>query len=511
MPWSKRKEPQPACRVSSRLIAKEAARQAPAMEEGTNEGKQERCPQTGSKKRVSHREDPTKPTSSRVDAFGDQQAAEETTDGAAKQVPRQSVTPERRRSLPDLRGSVLLTGERGPIQPRDSGIDDQTLVRGRSFSVSLVRTPVDDEFLGDLLVGDIGWTESASKPRADSFRSVRTASNTEQGNVDNKDVINTNQRADSISPEVRNEYQGNQEASAGPSTEWWETIYDDVELISEEREPARFVAFRRGAEDTSGDWETESEQGGDQDNQAEVSDDLSESNSTPGSRPPTREGNQNNTTGLNDDVSGNGDESNSTPGSPLPPEDSQSGSSEEEMARPATRKFERPPTFSGLGEEDVVDWVARYEKTAKYNGWNDADMKDNLIMYLKGSEEKWWDSLAVEPTGWTDAQVTRQVNNVDLTETVKQARTRLLETFRKGNHAQFQEGKLRNRKQQPGESATEYYYDVISLCRVADPTMGEQAKINYLMGGVEHRVDYKNVRDEDQLVSRILGSSQTGR
>ena len=475
MPRSKRKEPQPACRVSSRLIAKEAARQAAAVEERTNEGRQEQCSQPGSKKRATHREDPTKPTSSRADAFGDQQAAEETTDGAAEQVQRQSVTPERRRSLPDLRGSVLLTGERGPTQPRDSGIDDQTLVRGRSSSVSLVRTPVDDEFLGDLLVGDIGWAESASKQRADSFRSVRTASNTEQGNVDNKDVINTNQRADSISPEVRNEYQGNQEASAGPSTEWWETIYDDVELISEEREPARFGAFRRGAEDTSGDWETESEQGGDQDNQAEESDDLSESNSTPGSRPPTGEGNQNNTTGLNDDVSENGDESNSTPvsplppedfnyvrddpsenesnstpGSPLPPEDSQSGSSESEehMARPATRKFERPPTFSGLGEEDVVDWVARYEKTAKYNGWNDADMKDNLVMYLKGAAEKWWDSLAVEPTGWTDTQVTRQVNNVDVTETVKQARTRLLETFRKGNYAQFQEGKLRNRQKQ---------------------------------------------------------------
>ena len=105
------------------------------------------------------------------------------------------------------------------------------------------------------------------------------------------------------------------------------------------------------------------------------------------------------------------------------------------MARPATRKFERPPTFGGLGEEDVVDWQARYEKVGKYNGWTDGDMA--------------------------------------------------------GNYAQFQEGKLRSRKQGHGESALDYYYDVIALCKAADPTMGEQAKVNYLMGGLSAELTTK--------------------
>ena len=60
-----------------------------------------------------------------------------------------------------------------------------------------------------------------------------------------------------------------------------------------------------------------------------------------------------------------------------------------------------------------------------------------------------------------------------------------------GNYAQFQEGKLRSRKQGHGESALDYYYDVIALCKAADPTMGEQAKVNYLMGGLSAELTTK--------------------
>ena len=44
------------------------------------------------------------------------------------------------------------------------------------------------------------------------------------------------------------------------------------------------------------------------------------------------------------------------------------------------RKFERPPNFSGASEEDVVEFVQRYEQVAKYNGWNTKELNDNLEM-----------------------------------------------------------------------------------------------------------------------------------
>ena len=68
------------------------------------------------------------------------------------------------------------------------------------------------------------------------------------------------------------------------------------------------------------------------------------------------------------------------------------------MARRATKKkFGRPPTFSGRDEEDVVDWIRRYESVARYNGWSQQDHHDNLEMYLKATAEKWYNCILQRP------------------------------------------------------------------------------------------------------------------
>ena len=63
------------------------------------------------------------------------------------------------------------------------------------------------------------------------------------------------------------------------------------------------------------------------------------------------------------------------------------------------------------------------------------------------------------------------VNGVTGPVATRQAKSRLLETFKKGNYEQFQEGKLRNGKQLPNESVMEYYYEVVSLCKSLDPNI----------------------------------------
>ena len=64
------------------------------------------------------------------------------------------------------------------------------------------------------------------------------------------------------------------------------------------------------------------------------------------------------------------------------------------------KKFERPPNFCGASEEDVVEFIQRYEQVAKYNGWKIKELNDNLEMYLRGLEEKWWRCLDARPTDW---------------------------------------------------------------------------------------------------------------
>ena len=82
---------------------------------------------------------------------------------------------------------------------------------------------------------------------------------------------------------------------------------------------------------------------------------------------------------------------------------------EEEMAVPvlvrSNRKFERPPTFSGLTSEDVIDWSEMYNKIGDYNGWSCKEKHDHVFMYLKGSAEKWFKALTPATTTWLDVTV----------------------------------------------------------------------------------------------------------
>ena len=60
----------------------------------------------------------------------------------------------------------------------------------------------------------------------------------------------------------------------------------------------------------------------------------------------------------------------------VPSTDEGSSSTDEEnlgMAVRPNRKFERPPIFSGLPTEDVVDWAEQYNLVGDYNAWSCKD------------------------------------------------------------------------------------------------------------------------------------------
>ena len=169
-------------------------------------------------------------------------------------------------------------------------------------------------------------------------------------------------------------------------------------------------------------------------------------------------------------------------------------SSDEEMASRSNRKFERPPSFSGLTTEDVIDWADKYDKIGDYNVWSCKEKHDHVFMYLKGSAEKWFKALTPSTTTWLDVTVNTAGVNV-ITEGV---RTRLLKSFSIGNYKQYHANKLQNCQQLKDENGVEYYYDVIALCKVVDPEMSENEKVNHLMRGLGAeltKVAYPKSRD----------------
>ena len=190
------------------------------------------------------------------------------------------------------------------------------------------------------------------------------------------------------------------------------------------------------------------------------------------------------------------------------------------MARATTRKFERPPTFSGK-DEDVLDFIQQYEKVSKYNGWTKKECNENLEMYLRGTAEKWWRCLEPPTVDWEDSTANVTTNGVTASVTTKGSKTRLLEAFKKGNYAQFIESKLRHRKHETAECAVDYAYDVLSLCRTLDPAMSESTKVNFLMGGLSadlteilypmHLVTTEQFLQEVKLIEEARSMAQAKR
>ena len=386
-----------------------------------------------------------------MDARGQRPGTEPAKDVAAKAAGI-TETPSRSNSLPNLWGSVQSTADRTTRSQRDSGVANDTY---RSRASSLVRTPVDDQFLGDLLGNPLGFAElrSASKPRpkATTYWTDHVSDGDEKKGTARPPRLELFKPEDPDSPEP---------TCPGLSNRL-EDLLEVDHANADKEEDAHTSSNYTDAEEAEADHDrggtTDTEAGEDQEASDETaSEDVQRDDSS------SRE----------DESDSDETSSNTTPGPTA------------RMARATTRKFERPPTFSGLDEEDVVDWIRRYESVARYNGWNQQDQHDNLEMYLKGSAEKWYNCLSPATTAWEDTTADVTVNGVLRTVTTRQDKSRLLEAFKKGNYEQFQEGKLRNRKQLPNESATEYYYDVVSLCKSLDPNMSDQAKVNYLMGGL---------------------------
>lgn len=133
-----------------------------------------------------------------------------------------------------------------------------------------------------------------------------------------------------------------------------------------------------------------------------------------------------------------------------------------------------------------MEWLERYEAVGAYNRWTAGYLASNFGMYLDGSARKWYNCTQL-PNLWTDTpEVPADPDNgVAFTARVLGLRMRFLEEFQPLNYALCQENKLRHRKQGLDEPATAYYYDILNLCRLVNPTMTEVSKLDYLFRGLK--------------------------
>lgn len=133
---------------------------------------------------------------------------------------------------------------------------------------------------------------------------------------------------------------------------------------------------------------------------------------------------------------------------------------------PALRQRD-PPSFSGTGNADILDWLDTYERVSRYNKWGDDTKLNNVVFYLTDLAKTWFLNHEQELVTWDAFS------------------TRAQELFGRPAYRRADaELKLSQRIQAPDEPYTSYIEDVLTLCSRVDKDMAESEKIKHVLKGI---------------------------
>ncbi|KAK4023288.1 hypothetical protein OUZ56_008706 [Daphnia magna] len=132
---------------------------------------------------------------------------------------------------------------------------------------------------------------------------------------------------------------------------------------------------------------------------------------------------------------------------------------EEDMAERPMFHYKEPEKFRGTPKENAMEWIDRFEsleaRNARPEHWEDREVQ------VAGTED--------EPAHYRE---------------VRGLKTLFLKQFVAVNLKRQTERKLRMRVQGKVEDITEYYHGVMDMCRMVQPDMAEEVRIDHLFRGL---------------------------
>lgn len=136
---------------------------------------------------------------------------------------------------------------------------------------------------------------------------------------------------------------------------------------------------------------------------------------------------------------------------------------------PFVQQTYSPGEFSGNENENVKEFIIRYERTADIYAWDEKDKIKHLPCYLNDTAIKFFNTYQkriTETTTW---------------EQVKQALTKAFEGLARSEMSIFN---LSQRSQGTTESIEDYYFSILELCDIVDRNMTENVKTKHLLRGL---------------------------
>ncbi|CAF4224365.1 unnamed protein product [Rotaria sp. Silwood2] len=172
-----------------------------------------------------------------------------------------------------------------------------------------------------------------------------------------------------------------------------------------------------------------------------------------------------------------------------------------------TTALKELPKFTGDPNQKVTQFLNAVEHIGSFAGLNESMLHSIAIIKLGGSAFSWYDNNKEHLQSWRD---------------LKQ---HLLERFKPSLSATKM--RLKERKQQPGESLNTYYDDIIDLCKQVDQNMPLHMIVDYLQDGIRNDLKihvkrrlktlndeptpatfWKIAHDEEELLNEIPSESQ---
>ncbi|CAN7951135.1 unnamed protein product [Ixodes pacificus] len=126
-----------------------------------------------------------------------------------------------------------------------------------------------------------------------------------------------------------------------------------------------------------------------------------------------------------------------------------------------------PRVFSGIGDEDVEEWVDFYSRVSLHNKWDDHTKLANVVFYLSDVAKTWFLNHESDITSWEVFS------------------SRVHEVFgRPEDRKAAARRRLTVRAQLPTEGYTSYIEDILTLCRKVDPAMPEVDRVRHVLKGI---------------------------
>ncbi|XP_040078770.1 uncharacterized protein LOC120850362 [Ixodes scapularis] len=134
-----------------------------------------------------------------------------------------------------------------------------------------------------------------------------------------------------------------------------------------------------------------------------------------------------------------------------------------------------PKLFSGIGDDDIDDWLESVERVSLHNKWDDVLKLNNVIFYLTDVAKLWYTNHESELATWT-------LFKSKIQEVFgKPAQRKLISSLFMRIRSHVFWG---SRVQQNDESFVSYIEDVLKLCKRIDTQMPEDEKLKNIMKGI---------------------------